>query len=741
MLSKKQTVSLFLILGVSLLSCLAIAVPFGLEGLTADYFQIKYVILPLVLIGLGVLGAIFRYANFDRRNKFVIGVANVPFVSGLIALLFSGLLLVIRNASQLSLNDQLIQITLYVVGIGLMTIYLALATNFFAGLSAKTTVFVDLLQIALFVIIYLDVKAFAQGFVDQAMEPISLPLFVSIASIGVVLLVLHLSSLIKACVRSDKYRVLNGRKLVNDWFNFKDDVNKEAKDELLYSLKKFLLDEYGINAVVEVEVPVEVEKPVVKVIEMPIFVDRVETVINEVAVEKVVELPIVDHAMIQRNQELEAENQKLREEHLAVVEERIRLAELEKALLAKEQELNSVVKEAKEATEKALQAAELAENAAAREPQEVAQPVEEAEVQELKVEEHVAQLEAVEEAEVVEVEKPVIEKPKKVLIPAYEDVLRYAKAIPNVEVKEIKENSHKLYLNKKMFLALQSTNNDYRITFLCELDEAIKLIVESPKDFVKATSPKGENWFKFIYRGSNEQYSESYIYDIVDRSLEMLNVLEARKEEAKKEARKAKAEAKAREKENQKELAKKVEDNKKVKEETSPEGLEETLERVVKQATQEVIEQQEEKARIAAEKEAEKARIAAEKAAEKERIAQEKAAAKEAEKARIAAEKAAEKERIAQEKAAEKERIAQEKAAAKEAEKARIAAEKAAEKERLAKEKEKEKLAQQKAKEKEKAKLAQQKAKEKEKAKLAAQKAKEKEAAKKAKAEQAEKAA
>ena len=732
MLSKKQTVSLFLILGVSLLSCLAIAVPFGLEGLTADYFQIKYVILPLVLIGLGVLGAIFRYANFDRRNKFVIGVANVPFVSGLIALLFSGLLLVIRNASQLSLNDQLIQITLYVVGIGLMTLYLALATNFFAGLSAKTTVFVDLLQIALFVIIYLDVKAFAQGFVDQAMEPISLPLFVSIASIGVVLLVLHLSSLIKACVRSDKYRVLNGRKLVNDWFNFKDDVNKEAKDELLYSLKKFLLDEYGINAVVEVEVPVEVEKPVVKVIEMPIFVDRVETIINEVAVEKVVELPIVDHAMIQRNQELEAENQKLREEHLAVVEERIRLAELEKALLAKEQELNSVVKEAKAATEKALQAAELAENAAAREPQEVAQPVEEAEVQELKVEEHVAQLEevakAVEEAEVVEVEKPVIEKPKKVLIPAYEDVLRYAKAIPNVEVKEIKENSHKLYLNKKMFLALQSTNNDYRITFLCELDEAIKLIVESPKDFVKATSPKGENWFKFIYRGSNEQYSESYIYDIVDRSLEMLNVLEARKEEAKKEARKAKAEAKAREKENQKELAKKVEDNKKVKEETSPEGLEETLERVVKQATQEVIEQQEEKARVAAEKEAEKARIAAE---------------KEAEKARIAAEKAA-----------EKERIAQEKAAAKEAEKARIAAEKAAEKERLAKEKEKEKLAQQKAKEKEKAKLAQQKAKEKEKAKLvqqkakekekaklAAQKAKEKEAAKKAKAEQAEKAA
>ena len=738
MLNKKQAISLFIILGVSLLSCLAIAVPFGIEGLAANVFQIKYVILPLVLLGLGVIGIIFRYADFDRRNKFVIGVSNVPFASGTIALLFSGLLLVIRNAGQLPVNEQLIQISLYVASIGLMALYLILATNFFAGISPKTAVFVDLLQIIVFVVVYLDIKGFAAGFVDKAIDPITLPLLISIASIGVVVLVLHLTSLIKAFVRNDKYRVLSGRKLVNDWFNFKEDVNKEAKDELLYSLKKFLIDEYGIDGVVEVEVPVEVEKPVTKVIEMPIFVDRVETVVEEKAVEKIVELPIIDYAMIERNKELEAENQKLRDEHLAVVEERIRLAELEKELLAREKELNDVVKEAKEATEKALNAAEKAENAAAKEQVVIKEvivekPAEE-EVKELKVEEEVAQL----ETEVVAVvEKPVTPKVQKVLVPSYEDILKYAKAIPNVEVKEIRPTAHKLYLNKKMFLGLQSTNNDYRITFLCELDEAIKLIVDNPKDFVKATSPKGENWFKFIYRGASDQYSESYIYDIVDRSLEMLNVLEARKEEAKREARRAKAEAKAREKENQKELAKKVEDNQKAKEEPAQEALEETIERVVKQATQEVIEQQEEKARIAAEKAAEKERIAAEKAAEKERIAAEKAAQKEAEKARIAAEKAAEKERIAAEKAAEKERIAAEKAAEKE----RIAAEKAAEKERLAKEKEAEKAKAKAQAEKEKAKAAAQKAKEKEKAKAAAQKAKEKAAAEKAKEKEAQKAA
>ena len=708
MLNKKQSISLFIILGVSLLSCLAIAVPFGLEGLAANIFQIKYVILPLVLLGLGVIGIVFRYANFDRRNKFVIGVSNIPFISGVVALLFSGLLFIVRNASQLPVNEQLVQISLYVVAMGLMSLYLILSTNFFAGLSPKASVFVDLLQIIVFVVVFLDVKGFAAGFVDKTMEPITLPLLISIASIGLVVLGLHLTSLIKAYVRNDKYRVLSGRKLVNDWFNFKEDVNKEAKDELLYSLKKFLIDEFGIDAVVEVEVPVEVEKPVTKVIEMPIFVDRVETIVNEKAVEKVVELPIIDYAMIERNKELEAENQKLRDEHLAVVEERIRLAALEKELLAREKELTDVVKEAKEATEKALSAAEKAENAAAKEQvivkEVIVEKAVEEEVEELKVEEEVAQL----ETEVVAVEEKVVTpKVQKVLIPSYEDILKYARAIPNVEVKEIKPTSHKLYLNKKMFLALQSTSNDYRITFLCELDEAIKLIVENPKDFVKATSPKGENWFKFIYRGAHEQYSESYIYDIVDRSLEMLNVLEARKEEAKKEARRAKAEAKAREKENQKELAKKVEDNQKAKEDQAQEALEETIERVVKQATQEVIEQQEEKARIAAEKE----RIAAEKAAEKERLAAEKAAEKE----RIAAEKAAEKERIAAEKAAEKERLAKEK----EAEKAKAKA-----------------LA-----EKEKAKAAAQKAKEKEKAKAAALKAKEKAAAEKAKAKEAEKAA
>ena len=734
MLNKKQSISLFIILGVSLLSCLAIAVPFGLEGLAANIFQIKYVILPLVLLGLGVIGIVFRYANFDRRNKFVIGVSNIPFISGVVALLFSGLLFIVRNASQLPVNEQLVQISLYVVAMGLMSLYLILSTNFFAGLSPKASVFVDLLQIIVFVVVFLDVKGFAAGFVDKTMEPITLPLLISIASIGLVVLGLHLTSLIKAYVRNDKYRVLSGRKLVNDWFNFKEDVNKEAKDELLYSLKKFLIDEFGIDAVVEVEVPVEVEKPVTKVIEMPIFVDRVETIVNEKAVEKVVELPIIDYAMIERNKELEAENQKLRDEHLAVVEERIRLAALEKELLAREKELTDVVKEAKEATEKALSAAEKAENAAAKEQvivkEVIVEKAVEEEVEELKVEEEVAQL----ETEVVAVEEKVVTpKVQKVLIPSYEDILKYARAIPNVEVKEIKPTSHKLYLNKKMFLALQSTSNDYRITFLCELDEAIKLIVENPKDFVKATSPKGENWFKFIYRGAHEQYSESYIYDIVDRSLEMLNVLEARKEEAKKEARRAKAEAKAREKENQKELAKKVEDNQKAKEDQAQEALEETIERVVKQATQEVIEQQEEKARIAAEKE----RIAAEKAAEKERLAAEKAAEKE----RIAAEKAAEKERIAAEKAAEKERLAKEKEAEKAKAKALAEKEKAKAAAQKAKEKEKAKAAAKKAKEKEKAKAAAQKAKEKEKAKAAALKAKEKAAAEKAKAKEAEKAA
>ena len=240
-----------------------------------------------------------------------------------------------------------------------------------------------------------------------------------------------------------------------------------------------MIDEFGIDAVVEVEVPVEVEKPVTKVIEMPIFVDRVETIVNEKVVEKVVELPIIDYAMIERNKELEAENQKLRDEHLAVVEERIRLAALEKELLAREKELNDVVKEAKEATEKALSAAEKAENAAAKEQvivkEVIVEKAVEEEVEELKVEEEVAQL----ETEVVAVEEKVVTpKVQKVLIPSYEDILKYARAIPNVEVKEIKPTSHKLYLNKKMFLALQSTSNDYRITFLCELDEAIKLIVE-----------------------------------------------------------------------------------------------------------------------------------------------------------------------------------------------------------------------------------------------------------------------
>ena len=69
MLNKKQAISLFVILGVSLLSCLAIAVPFGIEGLASNVFQIKYEILPLVLLGLMIV--ITAYLIDGSFNPFL----------------------------------------------------------------------------------------------------------------------------------------------------------------------------------------------------------------------------------------------------------------------------------------------------------------------------------------------------------------------------------------------------------------------------------------------------------------------------------------------------------------------------------------------------------------------------------------------------------------------------------------------------------------------------------------------
>ena len=847
MFDSKQNKMLFAILVASLVLSLVVIIPFGVGTVSGAEVIVKYYVCGGLFVGLSVFGLVLRYKYFEPANKYLTLVTNLPLISGLVALVFATLTMVLRNAVLLNASVKLLLLACLVVAFVLLLAYEISVTSLHAKFEKKNMIVCDVVQYLVFVAFVVVLAILANKLVGAEVVAVSPFFIVFVALAGLAVRALEFLVAAKLAVKEEKYEVMSAEEIIKDWYKYRDDLNKQAQDEILrsvYGYSKETLDiqpdvvekavdrvvelPYEVEKIVEVEKVVEVEKIVEKEIE-------VEKVV-EVPVDRIVEVPVGDPEAEKRAAELEKEVARLTQEHENVVEERLHLAALEKELLAKEEELKAqqeemvekeytlaeatkAVLEAKEAAEAAKASAEralAAAEAAKSEAEEAAEDAEEAleekeefrrqleesyaekerlaveqaerealeraereaaereakliaehkEAAESELQKMAAEKEAIEaeharisaenariaaELELKNAPKPVKEKVQKVLVPSYDDVIKYANAIPGIEVREIKPGFHRLFKDNKLFLVTQSTYNDYRITFLCEHDEAIKLIVNSPRDFVKATSPKGENWFKFVYRGDAEAYSESFIYDIVDRSLEMLNILEQRKLEAKEEAKRLKAEARAREKEKQKEIANKAAEAKKLREEAEAGKAEPVVEEVAPvvepvvdaepvkaeksaedllaainaatealneatEALQDVREAAEEQEIIETVEETpvvEEAPVVEEKPAPKpKKSAEEKAKEKEKAKAKAAAEKAKEKEKLAKQKEAEKA-------------KAKAAAEK---------QKEKEKLAAQKAKEKEKAKLAAQKQKEKERA--AAQKAKEKEAAKKAKSEE-----
>ena len=182
---------------------------------------------------------------------------------------------------------------------------------------------------------------------------------------------------------------------------------------------------------------------------------------------------------------------------------------------------------------------EKVEEVKAEEPKDE-EKVEEVKAEEPKVEEKIELTSANVQPEVKEDPKP---KPKKIFKPSYREVVAYGSAFKEREIKVVAneaETVHKFYLGKKLFLITQSTNNDYRITFLSMKEEAIELIMNYPGVVVKATSPKGQNWFKLV---NKNEFDRQVIKDIIIKSLATLETLEEQARIAREEALREKREA------------------------------------------------------------------------------------------------------------------------------------------------------------------------------------------------------
>lgn len=165
---------------------------------------------------------------------------------------------------------------------------------------------------------------------------------------------------------------------------------------------------------------------------------------------------------------------------------------------------------------------------------------EEPEVVEVYEKPEVVEQVATEGEEVAEAEKE--KRPIKIIQPSFIDVINYAGSIPGVtfSVNE-KQTNYRFMHNKKLFLIAVNSRSGYNLHFLAEIEEIINMIIKYP-DIFKAKTPKGENWFKLVNRGD---FPEDVIYDIIEHSFEMLDVLERRKKEEKERIKQIKREARA----------------------------------------------------------------------------------------------------------------------------------------------------------------------------------------------------
>jgi len=190
------------------------------------------------------------------------------------------------------------------------------------------------------------------------------------------------------------------------------------------------------------------------------------------------------------------------------------------------------------------------------------------EVQEEPVEETPAEEAVVVEAPAEPQAKP--EKEKKVIEPSVAALAEYAQTFEDVNIVYAKDNqeNYKVFRGKKLMCIVQSTKNDYRITFQRKPISVANLIIKYPNLITKANKPEGEQWFKAINKGNIEEedlkimirFSHKYLVDAEAKEL-------AKKEKAKQKAKekREKERAKAKEKRD-KERAKEKERARKEKE-------------------------------------------------------------------------------------------------------------------------------------------------------------------------------
>ena len=542
---------LFAVISIAL--SLLVCIPYSLTKVTLFEIIVKYMVIPCAI---GVLTFICwsgKYRSYRPAVKFTTVVTYTPLFSYTAAILFNTLLLLVRNTSVYSQ----LKFNLLVMGLAAVLVLVIALAHVYSKFVIKFSKNEALVADGIFAVLALaytiggasiafDYRAIG-GLEFKSVLYILIPLILGAAAAW-----LHVLIINNANEQKQEYVVKSRQELYQLWEEnclTAKKIYEAARENILESLLNYNLEELGFEEVEAVEEPVE---------EVAVAADpELENKVNELEAEK--------EALVGQNNELNEQNQSLEERINALEEQNKALKEQLDEVLAviatsKDMIVDTLQKCADNDTDLIMDSLQHSLDVIKSEREAVAESRQklEAEIEAQKAEiqakldahaekvalEEKAKAEAEEKAR-LDAERRAKEaeeraKEKKPIEPDFAKVVEFAVSVgkdrDDIELSvNDKQTMYKFLHDGTAFIALQKTNNDYRISFLAKTEAMRELlyqyngIVSFDKvvEFEKAKYTVQQ--LKAVYKG-DESLSIEVVQELLTNSLAVL--LEAEELEA-----------------------------------------------------------------------------------------------------------------------------------------------------------------------------------------------------------------
>lgn len=542
---------LFAVISIAL--SLLVCIPYSLAKVTLFEIIVKYMVIPCAI---GVLTFICwsgKYRSYRPAVKFTTIVTYTPLFSYTAAILFNTLLLLVRNTSVYSQ----LKFNLLVMGLAAVLVLVIALAHVYSKFVIKFSKNEALVADGIFAVLALaytiggasiafDYRAIG-GLEFKSVLYILIPLILGAAAAW-----LHVLIINNANEQKQEYVVKSRQELYQLWEEnclTAKKIYEAARENILESLLNYNLEELGFEEVEAVEEPVE---------EVAVVADpELENKVNELEAEK--------EALVGQNNELNEQNQSLEERMNALEEQNKALKEQLDEVLAviatsKDMIVDTLQKCADNDTDLIMDSLQHSLDVIKSEREAVAESRQklEAEIEAQKAEiqakldahaekvalEEKAKAEALEKAR-LDAERRAKEaeeraKEKKPIEPDFAKVVEFAVSVgkdrDDIELSvNDKQTMYKFLHDGTAFIALQKTNNDYRISFLAKTEAMRELlyqyngIVSFDKvvEFEKAKYTVQQ--LKAVYKG-DESLSIEVVQELLTNSLAVL--LEAEELEA-----------------------------------------------------------------------------------------------------------------------------------------------------------------------------------------------------------------